>query len=73
MKLSEKQKEVIRLMRKGYTLYKNVTYVTLWMNVDKVRVTTFFCLVKMGLIKSVGRKRLPQEYALTKLGKTIDL
>ncbi len=73
-RLSDKQKEVLTLMRDGRFLYKNVTYVIL-AGCENLRITTFYSLKNKGLIE-IGKKRDINGFwvcKLTKQGKTIKL
>lgn len=77
MKLSEKQKEVIREMRKGYVIY--------WLGglnphcflsssfTFKVSTATCLRLDELKLIERTDKAALNDKYILTELGKTIEL
>ncbi len=73
IKLSPKQKEVIKHMRRPVGMFKNITYVILIMG-NGCSIATFRYLLKNKIIKPKGgRTVLGWEYVLTELGKTIEL
>ncbi len=84
MKLSEKQKEVIRLLRDGWFLgyvdsviYKSATLykgsIENWEQVIFIRYTTLKILLEKKLVKQVGKYFTIKKYPLTEKGKTINL
>lgn len=72
--LSDKQAEIIRVMRNDYRLFKNVTYAYIRYGRMKLSTATFKVLLRHNLIKEKGaRTQFGWEYVLTELGKTIKL
>lgn len=75
IKLSDKQKEVVKYMRQGYCLTKNVTYVHAECGLIKCSTATFFKLCREQLIEKTGKfvQGFGQPYQLTQLGKEMEL
>jgi len=84
LKLSNKQKEVIKLMREGWEMGKGTSYfhsaarlqkggIGCGGDVYKMSLNTFNALVDRLLIVESGRKYPSFIYTLTELGKSIEL
>lgn len=77
MKLSEKQKEVIRELRTGRVLHwlggiSPHCFISRTLTV-KVSTATCLRLADLKLIKRLDERSLNDKYILTELGKTIEL
>lgn len=83
MKLSDKQKEVIRLMMEGWELHKPLRRVAMkyWLQnrvgptVEDVEVfsQTFYSLWRLGMITMGASHQYSTQFILTEKGKSIDL
>jgi hypothetical protein len=73
IKLTDKQKEVIKVMRKGKKLYKNTTYCYIQKADINVSLATLFKLMNDGIITIGNKTDFGWHCPLTELGKTIEL
>jgi hypothetical protein len=85
VKLSPKQKEVIRLMREGKFIYalhelhnakawvKNNDTFSSWIGVKSIPYRTFEVLWHNGFLNEVKKSFTKSIYTISELGKTIDI